>query len=83
MQVQQIVEEIDQEITRLQQARALLAGEPARRGRPRGPGRPRKEASTAAPAKAKRSGSRTMSAEGRQRIAEAMRKRWADRKKAQ
>ncbi len=81
MQVQQIVEEIDQEIARLQQARALLADEPARRGRPRGPGRPRKEAS-AAP-KEKRSGTRTMSPEGRKRIAEAMRKRWADRKKNQ
>jgi hypothetical protein len=81
LQVQEIIAEIDQEITRLQQARALLAGTQSRRGRPRGSRNAAKKApakTTARPARA----ARKMTAEGRKRIADAMRKRWAERKKS-
>ncbi len=78
-----VVEEIDAEIARLQQARAALTGKPATRG----PGRPKtatitRVAAAAAPKKsAKRK--RRLSPEGRKRIADAMRKRWAERRKQQ
>jgi hypothetical protein len=69
VEVREILDNIDREIERLKTARALLAGAPsARRGK------------KAAPA----SGTgkkRTMSTEGRRRIAEAMKRRWAERKK--
>lgn len=80
MQVQEIIAEIDQEIARLQQARALLAGTQSRRGRPRGSRNAAKAGAktTARPARS----TRKMTPEGRKRIAEAMRKRWAERKKA-
>jgi hypothetical protein len=78
LQVQEIIAEIDQEIARLQQARSLLAGDQPRRGRPRGSRNTTKASTKAAPAKP----ARKMTAEGRKRIAEAMRKRWAERKKA-
>jgi len=75
MQVDQILSEIDREIERLQQARNILAGTTAARGGRR--------ATTAAPkpAKKKRGGRRRMSAEGRKRISEALKARWAERKK--
>lgn len=83
MQLNQILAGIDQEIARLQHARALLAGDQPRRGRPRGsksikaaPAKAAKTAKSTAPKK------RKLSAEGRKRIAEAMRKRWAERKKS-
>ena len=69
MQVSQILVEIDNEIARLQQARNLLAGESVR-GAKRG-----KAAAKRAPSK------RRMSAEGRRKIAEAMKRRWAERRK--
>lgn len=82
MDFHRLVQEIDSEISRLQQARALLSGEPAKRG----PGRPKataghKTAVTAANKPEKRK--RRLSPEGRKRIADAMRKRWAERKKQQ
>jgi hypothetical protein len=80
MDVSQILSEIDSEISRLQQARAALVelGESgtvakARRGRPKGSTNAAKE-----PAKRKRN----LSPEGRKRIAEAMKRRWAERRKA-
>ena len=71
MEVNRIIEEIDAQILKLQQARALLAGAamPGTRGR----GRPK--GSKNAPRK------RTLSPEGRKRIAEAMKRRWAERRK--
>jgi len=79
MDFQRLIHEIDSEISRLQQARALLIGEPAKRG----PGRPKAvavhRAAASKPAKRKR----RLSPEGRKRIADAMRKRWAERKKQQ
>lgn len=70
MEVSKIVAELDKEIARLKEARALLAG-----------------TSTSHRAPAKKSAVKprksTMSAEGRRRIAEAMKKRWAERRKQQ
>jgi hypothetical protein len=70
--LENVISQIDEQIARLQQARALLAGgdtAPARGGRPAG---------TANVAKAtthqKR---RKMTAAGRKAIGEAQRKRWA------
>ncbi len=74
MEVSRILAEIDAQISKLQQARALLAGPaPVRtgRGRPKGS----KNAAPAAPRK------RKLSAEGRKRIADAMKKRWAEKRK--
>ncbi len=91
MDLTRIVTEIDAQIAKLQQARALLAGvetapaaaavaAKAKRGRPKG-------SETKAPAKAVKAAApatkRTLSAAGRKAIADAMKKRWAERKKAQ
>jgi hypothetical protein len=74
MNTQDILSAIDAEIARLQSARSLLSGTAStkRRGRP-------KAASGAPVTTVKR---RTMSAAGRQRVAEAQRKRWAKQKAA-
>lgn len=72
----EVLAAIDKEITRLQQARDILAGEdtpPVRRGRP------------PATAETKRVGrpagtKRVLSPEARKRIAEAQKKRWAAQK---
>jgi hypothetical protein len=84
VKVEEILAGIDQEIARLQNARNLLAGDQPRRGRPRGSTSSAKKAtkSAAKPAKSAGRKKRRLSAEGRQRIADAMRKRWAERKKA-
>lgn len=74
MQVDQILSEIDREIARLQQARNILAGTTGATGRGR-------RASTAEKPAKKRRGRRRMSAEGRKRISEALKARWAERKK--
>ena len=75
MEVSRIIAEIDAQIAKLQQARTLLAGTAQSSGR--GPGRPKGTASkkSAAPRK------RKLSPEGRKRIADAMKKRWAERRK--
>ena len=79
MEVSKIIAEIDAQISKLQQARELLAGTTARVGK--GPGRPKGSknskpvASTATPRK------RRLSPEGRKRIADAMKRRWAERRK--
>jgi hypothetical protein len=74
-----LVAEIDAEISRLQQAKALLTGHTA--AGKRGPGRPKAAAAGGATAPSRRK--RRLSPEGRRRIAEAMKKRWAERKKQQ
>jgi hypothetical protein len=78
VEVGRIISEIDAQISKLQQARALLAGTvtPATRT---GPGRP-KGSKKAAPASAAPR-KRKLSPEGRKRIADAMKKRWAERRK--
>jgi len=81
MEVSRILVEIDAQIAKLQQARQLLAGtEVVRkspgRGRPKGSKNLTKAApETATPRK------RKLSPEGRKRIADAMKKRWAERRK--
>jgi hypothetical protein len=77
VEVSRIIAEIDAQISKLQQARALLAGTSAPapragRGRPKGS----KNASTATTPR-----KRKLSPEGRKRIADAMKKRWAERRK--
>ena len=78
MDVTRIISDIDAEIARLQQARGALVAigssgtvaAPKRRGRPKG-------STNAAPAKR----ARNLSPEGRKRIADAMKRRWAERRK--
>ena len=82
VEVSRIVAEIDAQILKLQQARALLAGSAAPavrtgRGRPNGS----KNGSAAAAAAPAGTRKRKLSPEGRKRIADAMKKRWAERRK--
>lgn len=73
MAIENILTEIDAEITRLKQARALLANL----------GSTTKEAAvmqTKAPAKVKAAKKRVLSPEARAKIAAAQRKRWAKQK---
>lgn len=79
MEVTRILAEIDAQISKLQQARELLSGGATTstgkgRGRPKG-SKNAKPAVSAAPRK------RKLSPEGRKRIAEAMKRRWAERRK--
>lgn len=81
MEVSRIIAEIDAQISKLQQARTLLSGTTAAAVRT-GPGRPKGSKNTAAAAPAvKTARKRKLSPEGRKRIADAMKKRWAERKK--
>jgi hypothetical protein len=78
MEVSNIIKELDAQIAKLQQARALLADSeatPKQRGRPKG-------SKSASPVVKKTASKRTLSPEGRKRIADAMKKRWAARRKA-
>lgn len=76
MEVDRIIAEIDAQIKKLQQARSLLAGATTSS---RGPGRPKgsKNAKSATGTRTKRK----LSPEGRKRIQEAMKRRWAERRK--
>jgi hypothetical protein len=94
MDVRRIIADIDAEIAKLQGIKVTLTGlstaatvsapaKTGRRGRPKGskntakPAPAAKAAKVAKPAKAKRK----LSPEGRKRIAEAMKRRWAERRK--
>jgi hypothetical protein len=79
VEVSKIIAEIDAQISKLQQARALLSGTVAKTGK--GPGRPKgsKNAKPAAAVGAPRK--RKLSPEGRKSIADAMKRRWAERRK--
>lgn len=82
MEVTRIIAEIDAQIAKLQQARELLSG--ATNSVRRGPGRPRgsKNTSSANTAAGTTTGrKRKLTPEGRKRIAEAMKRRWAERRK--
>lgn len=82
MGVSEILATIDQEIAQLQQARALLTGVAAPVAK-RKPGRPRKNDAVVTMAAAKPARKkRKLSPEGRKRIAEAVKKRWAVQKAA-
>ena len=81
MDVNKIVSELDTDIARLQQIRSALTGattktsvDAPRRGRPKGSKNIAKK--TAATKK-----KHQLSPEGRKRIADAMKKRWAERRK--
>jgi hypothetical protein len=80
MDVSKILAEIDAKIASLHQARAAIVqldagGESKpKRGRPKG------SVNATKPAKAKKK-KRNLSPEGRKRIAEAMKRRWAERRK--
>jgi len=71
MNIQDIIVQIDKEITHLTKAKEALTGVPTKRG----PGRPR--LATATKPIAKKKAKRKMSAEGRARIAAAQKARWA------
>lgn len=75
MEVHRIIAEIDAQILNLQQARALLAGSVAPAARP---GRPKATKTASATVTVRK---RKLSPEGRKKIADAMKKRWAERKK--
>jgi hypothetical protein len=81
MGVSEILATIDHEIAQLQQARALLSGGTAHVAK-RKVGRPRKIDAAVIPAAAKpaKKKKRNLSPEGRKRIAEAVKKRWAAQK---
>jgi hypothetical protein len=97
MDVKSIIAEIDAEISKLQDVKASLSGlsgsatspltrvKSAGRGRPKGSKNTPKPAAaaakTAAPAKAAKSSKRKLSPEGRKAIADAMKRRWAERRK--
>lgn len=75
MQLTKILAEIDLEISRLEQARTLLAGDTA-------PAiRKTRKVKSAVDAPVKRKKKRNLSPEGRKRIAEAVRRRWELQKK--
>lgn len=74
-----LIELIDQEIARLQAAKALLSETTAGISVGRRPGRP--SSVVAVPAKAKLRKKRSLSPEARARIAAAQKKRWAAAKK--
>lgn len=70
MGVSEILAQIDREIAQLEKARALLSGNA--KSRP---------AAAARPAPAKKKKKRKLTPEGRKRIAEAVKRRWAEQKK--
>jgi hypothetical protein len=72
-----IIQEIDSEISRLEQAKAILSGTTIRRS----PGRP-KRTQAVAKTVAVEPTKREMSAEGRAKVAAAQRARWAKSRKA-
>jgi hypothetical protein len=83
MGLSEILASVDREIALLQQARTLLSGGTAAIIRRRA-GRPRKVVAAVAPpaAKSAKKKKRNLSPEGRKRIAEAVKRRWAAQKKA-
>ena len=83
MGLSDILTSIDREIAQLQNARALLTGASTPTAK-RGPGRPKKVVTVTLPPSAKpvKKKKRNLSPEGRKRIAEAVKRRWAAQKKA-
>jgi hypothetical protein len=71
--VSEILAQIDREIAQLQEARALLGG---------GSGAGRRKSVAAPAAKKSAKKKRNLTPEGRKRIAEAVKRRWAEQKKA-
>jgi hypothetical protein len=77
MEIESIIQEIDSEISRLEQAKAILSGTAIKRS----PGRP-KRAQSVIKAVAVEPTKRVMSAEGRAKVAAAQKLRWAKSKRA-
>ena len=86
MALEDVISQIDAEIAKLQQARALLAGTPDAlkpgRGRPKGSKNVAEKPAPAAPAAPAKKGKRQLSPEGRKAIADAMKRRWAEKRNA-
>ena len=80
MEVSRIISEIDAQISKLQQARELLSGTVTTSSK--GPGRPKGSKNAKAAAKTAAPSKRRLSPEGRKRIADAMKRRWAERRAA-
>jgi hypothetical protein len=86
-----ILAEIDSQIAKLQQARDIISGTSstpapvktgAKRGRPKGSKNATAKVTVVPPLKASaKTTKRKLSPEGRKAIADAMKKRWAERKK--
>ncbi len=90
MAMSEVIAQIDAEIAKLQQAKELLSGVEAvktPRGRPKGsknagPAKETREVESGpTPTPAKGKAKRKLSPEGRKAIAEAMKRRWAERRK--
>jgi hypothetical protein len=79
VEVNRIIAEIDAQILKLQQARALLSGSTTTSRT--GPGRPKGIKNTVSASSTTTPRKRKLSPEGRKRIADAMKKRWAERRK--
>ena len=86
MAIKEIMASIDRDIAKLQQARSLLQDEVARTGKKKA-GRPKKPAIApkrvvvaAVPLAKPANKKRKLSPEGRKRIVEALKKRWAAKK---
>jgi hypothetical protein len=77
MNTNEILSAIDAEIAKLQQARTILSGYSDPVATKRGPGRPKVVATPT-----KTAAKRTMTAEGKARIAAAQKRRWAASKKS-
>jgi len=80
MNTEAIIEQIDAEISKLQQAKALLNGATSTPPK-RTPGRPKTSNQVAEPVVSTPT-RRVMSSEGKAKIAEAQKKRWAKSKRA-
>ena len=90
MDVQAIIDDIDRQFVQMRRVRELfvsiMEGDPpaaARLRRPKGLANEAKEKGAPATKKATKPGKRTMSPEGKERIAAAQKKRWAAQKQAQ
>jgi hypothetical protein len=77
LNITNIIEQIDAQIANLHAAKALLAGAVTKSG----PGRPKKSASVSIPTKPKVA-KRVLSAEAKENIAAAQKKRWAKARRA-
>lgn len=78
MNTSSILQQIDEEISRLQQAKVILTGIDGKRG----PGRPKASHIASKSVAAKPVKQRSMSAEGKAKVAAAQKARWAKLKKA-